>query len=117
MVWTVRYRLGLWYLMPCDDRLLLQLVCAFTLFSFGVMVSFRTSVTTFVAFFSLFGSLYAVPLAEKLERLSPPALDLLKRSTPAAPHFLAYNDAWLSQFPSASDLKVSEKRTFPCRLS
>ncbi|KAG8214863.1 glycoside hydrolase family 18 protein [Butyriboletus roseoflavus] len=68
------------------------------------MYSIRSGVTTFVAFFSLFGSLYAVPLVEKLDRLSPSARDLLKRSTPAAPHFLAYNDKWLNPFPSSSDL-------------
>ncbi|KAG8214865.1 hypothetical protein J3R82DRAFT_10032 [Butyriboletus roseoflavus] len=81
------------------------------------MVSIRSGVTTFVAFFSLFGSLYAVPLVEKLDRLSPSARDLLKRSTPAAPHFLAYNDQWLSPFPSSSELSVSENRPFPRRLS
>ena len=81
------------------------------------MISFRSGVTAFVVFFCLFGSLRAVPLAEKLERLSPPARGLLKRSTPAAPHFLAYNDEWLNPLPTASDLEVSERRMFPCRLS
>ncbi|KAG9308480.1 glycoside hydrolase family 18 protein [Chiua virens] len=69
------------------------------------MVSLLFSITASIFLSSLFGTLQAVPLAEKLRRLSPPARDLLKRSTPAAPHFLAYNDKWLNPLPSASQLQ------------
>jgi len=44
-------------------------------------------------------------LADKLQRLSPFARDFLKRTTPAAPHFVAYNDMWLNPLPSASNLQ------------
>ncbi|KAH0832271.1 hypothetical protein J3R83DRAFT_13264 [Lanmaoa asiatica] len=69
------------------------------------MVSFRSSVTASLVLSSLFGSIRAVPLAEKLRRLSPFARDFLKRSTPAAPYFVAYNDKWLNPLPTASDLE------------
>ncbi|KAF8548105.1 glycoside hydrolase family 18 protein [Imleria badia] len=69
------------------------------------MVFLRSGVTASLVLSSLFGSIHGVPLADKLGRLSPSARDLLKRSTPAAPRFLAYNDEWLNPLPSASDLE------------
>ncbi|KAG8214827.1 hypothetical protein J3R82DRAFT_9976 [Butyriboletus roseoflavus] len=77
------------------------------------MVSFRSGVTIFAVLSSLLGSLYAVPLAEKLERLSPSARGFLKRTTPAPPYFVAYNDKWLNPLPSSSDLTVSENCPSP----
>ncbi|KAG6375922.1 glycoside hydrolase family 18 protein [Boletus reticuloceps] len=71
------------------------------------MVSFRCGITASLIF-SLFGSIRAVPLGEKLKRLSLPARDLLKRTTPAAPRFLAYNDKYLNPLPTPSDLQVSK---------
>lgn len=71
------------------------------------MVSFRSGVVAAVTILSVLGSVQAVPLVDKLRRLSPFARDVLKRSTPAAPRFVVYNDRWLNPFPSASDLKVS----------
>ncbi|KAN0078084.1 carbohydrate-binding module family 5 protein [Tylopilus felleus] len=68
------------------------------------MVSFRSGVVAAITAFSLLGSIQAVPLADKLDSLSPSARDILKRSTPNAPHFVAYNDK-STAFPSASDLK------------
>ncbi|KAF8133344.1 glycoside hydrolase family 18 protein [Boletus edulis] len=68
------------------------------------MVSFRSGITASLIF-SLFGSIRAVPLGEKLKRLSLPARDLLKRTTPAAPRFLAYNDKYLNPLPTPSDLQ------------
>lgn len=67
-------------------------------FGFTAMVSFRSVVA---------GSMQAIPLADKLRRLSPSARDVLKRSTPTAPYFVAYNDKWLDTFPSVSQLQVS----------
>ncbi|KAF8133350.1 glycoside hydrolase family 18 protein [Boletus edulis] len=69
------------------------------------MVSLRSGVSASLIIPSLFGLVHAVPLAEKLGRLSSSARDLLKRTTPAPPHFLAYNDRWLNPLPSASDLE------------
>ncbi|KAG6375928.1 hypothetical protein JVT61DRAFT_2797 [Boletus reticuloceps] len=69
------------------------------------MVSLRSGVSASLIISSLFGSIHAVPLAEKLGRLSASARDLLKRTTPAPPYFLAYNDRWLNPLPSASDLE------------
>lgn len=72
------------------------------------MVSFRSGVVAAITAFSLLGSIQAVPLADKLDSLSPSARDILKRSTPNAPHFVAYNDK-STAFPSASDLKASKR--------
>ncbi|KAF8552691.1 glycoside hydrolase family 18 protein [Imleria badia] len=69
------------------------------------MVSFRSCVAAAVAVLSVLGSVQAVPLADKLMRLSPSARDVLKKSTPAAPRFVVYNDKWLNPFPSASQLQ------------
>ena len=69
--------------------------------------------TASLIFLSLCGLLQAIPLVEKLGRLSPSARNLLKKSTPAAPHFVAYNDAWLNPLPSASDLEVRQKYRVP----
>ncbi|KAG8215703.1 glycoside hydrolase family 18 protein [Butyriboletus roseoflavus] len=69
------------------------------------MVSIRSGVTASLAVLSVLGLAQTVPLADKLRRLSPSARHLLKRSTPAAPHFVAYNDLWLNPFPSVSDLQ------------
>ena len=57
----------------------------------------------------MFGLALTVPLADKLRSLSPGARDVLKRTTPAAPQFVVYNDAWTYPFPSASQLQVSTK--------
>jgi chitinase len=77
------------------------------------MVSFRSGVTAAVTILSVLGSLQAVPLADKLRRLSPSAREVLKRSTPAAPRFVVYNDKWLNPFPSASQLQVSDTPMLP----
>ncbi|KAN0078083.1 carbohydrate-binding module family 5 protein [Tylopilus felleus] len=69
------------------------------------MVSFRSGVVAAITSFSLLGSIKAVPLADKLNGLSSSARDILKRSTPAAPYFVAYNDKWINPFPSASSLE------------
>ena len=71
------------------------------------MVSFRSCVAAAVTVLSVFGSVQAVPLADKLKRLSPSARDVLKRSTPAAPRFVVYNDKWVNPFPPPSSLRVS----------
>lgn len=70
------------------------------------MVSFHTGLTSAIAVLSVLGSTLAVPLTDKLKLLSPAARDVLKRSTPAAPRFVVYNDMWLNPFPSASQLQV-----------
>ncbi|KAG9312386.1 glycoside hydrolase family 18 protein [Chiua virens] len=70
----------------------------------GIMVSLRTGVTAALAAYHLLGSTLAVPLVNKLTSLSPGARDLLKRSTPAAPRFVVYDDAG-SSLPSADQLK------------
>lgn len=80
------------------------------------MLSFSSGLAASLVFVSLFGSLQAVPLTEKLRGLSPLARDFLKRSTPVAPYFVAYNDEWLNPLPTAADLEVSKKSTFPRRL-
>lgn len=77
------------------------------------MVSFRSCVTTAIAVLSVLGSTRAVPLADKLRLLSPSARDVLKRSTPAAPRFVVYNDKWLNPFPSASALQASNTTMLP----
>lgn len=71
------------------------------------MVSFRSAVAAAITVLSVLGSMQAMPLADKLRRLTPSARDVLKRSTPAAPRFVVYNDKWLNPFPSASQLEVS----------
>lgn len=77
------------------------------------MVSLRAGATVAFTLFSLLGSSLAVPLFDKLITLSPGARDILKRSTPSAPHFSVYNDASVNNFPSALELKVSHTSTFP----
>ncbi|KAN0078085.1 carbohydrate-binding module family 5 protein [Tylopilus felleus] len=69
------------------------------------MVSFRSGVVAAITALSVLGSVQAAPLADKLRRLSSSARDTLKRSIPAAPRFVAYNDKWTA-FPSASELKA-----------
>ena len=75
-------------------------------FGFTAMVSFRSVVAAVITVLSVAGSMQAIPLADKLRRLSPSARDVLKRSTPTAPYFVAYNDKWLDTFPSVSQLQV-----------
>ena len=60
-----------------------------------------------LAAFSLSRLTLAVPLTDKLKGLSPGARDLLKKSTPAAPRFVVYDDAWVSSLPTPTQLKVS----------
>ena len=72
-----------------------------------IMMLFRSGLTTALAAFSLLGSSLAAPLVDKLKSLSPGARDLLKRSTPAAPRFVVYSDAWVNPLPTPEDLKVS----------
>jgi chitinase len=93
--------------MSCSEQLLSAPECLYPGLV-GIMVFLRSGVTASLVLSSLFGSIHGVPLADKLGRLSPSARDLLKRSTPAAPRFLAYNDEWLNPLPSASDLEVSK---------
>ena len=76
------------------------------------MVSFRFGATVSLLLSSLFGSIQAVPLADKLRHLTSPARDLLKRATPAAPRFLAYNDKYLNPLPSSSQLEVNNTCMF-----
>ena len=76
------------------------------------MVFFLSGIAASLVLSSLFGSIHAVPLAEKLQGLSPSSRDLLRRTTPAAPWFVAYNDKWLNPLPSASDLEVNEMCMF-----
>lgn len=71
------------------------------------MMLFSSGVTAALATFSLLGSTLAVPLVDKLRSLSPGARDLLKKSTPAAPRFVVYDDAWVSPLPTPAQLKVS----------
>ncbi|KAG9312391.1 glycoside hydrolase family 18 protein [Chiua virens] len=68
------------------------------------MVSVRSCIVAVLAGLSLLGFTFAVPLADKLKRLSPEARGLLKRSVPSAPRFVTYNDKWLNTLPSASQL-------------
>ena len=72
-----------------------------------VQISFRSCMAAAVTVLSVLGTVQTVPLTDKLRRLSPSARDVLKRSTPAAPRFVAYSDEWLDPFPSASSLRVS----------
>ncbi|KAG9312383.1 glycoside hydrolase [Chiua virens] len=69
------------------------------------MMSLSSVVIVISLAFSMFGSALADPLADKLRSLSPGARDILKRTTPAAPHFVVYNDAWTSPLPTASQLQ------------
>ena len=69
------------------------------------MVSFRSGWAAAIAILSVLGSAWAVPLADKLGLLSPLARDVLKRTIPAGPRFVVYNDQWDS-FPSTSELRV-----------
>ncbi|KAF8553127.1 glycoside hydrolase family 18 protein [Imleria badia] len=69
------------------------------------MVLLRSGLSAALAAFSLLGSTLAVSLVDKLRSLSPGARDILKRSTPAAPRFVVYSDAWVDSFPTPQDLK------------
>ncbi|KAI9463815.1 glycoside hydrolase family 18 protein [Boletus coccyginus] len=66
------------------------------------MLFFRSCV---IAVLTVLGSTEAVPLADKLGRLSPSARDVLKWSTPTAPRFVVYNDKWLNPLPPPSELQ------------
>ncbi|KAH0835490.1 glycoside hydrolase family 18 protein [Lanmaoa asiatica] len=69
------------------------------------MVFLYSGVTVALAVISLLGSTLAVPLVDKLRSLGPEARDLLKRSTPAAPRFVVYDDAWVSPLPAPTQLQ------------
>ena len=69
------------------------------------MMPLLSGFTVFTAF-SMLRLALAVPLIDKLTSLSPGARDILKRTTPAAPRFVVYNDAWTYPLPSASQLQV-----------
>ncbi|KAG9312464.1 hypothetical protein JVU11DRAFT_6848 [Chiua virens] len=69
------------------------------------MVSLRSGLTSVLTVLTVLGATQAIPLTHKLRRLSPSARDVLKRATPAAPHFLTYSDIYLNTFPSASELQ------------
>lgn len=71
------------------------------------MVFLRTGVVASLAALSLLGSTLAAPLADRLRSLSAGARDLLKRSSPAAPRFVTYGDAWVSPLPTPTELQVS----------
>ena len=71
------------------------------------MVAFRFGWIGVVAVLSVLGRTRAVPLADKLELLSPSARDVLKRSVPAPPHFVAYDKKLFNPVPSVSALQVS----------
>ena len=74
------------------------------------MVLVRSSVTVaLLAAFSLLCSTVATPLVDKLNTLTPGARDLLKRSTPVAPRFVVYSDAWVSSLPTTAEIKVSKR--------
>ena len=72
------------------------------------MVSLRVSVfTAALMACSMLEFALAVPLGDKLTSLSPGARNILKRTTPAAPRFVIYSDAWTYPLPSASQLQVN----------
>ncbi|KAF8125084.1 glycoside hydrolase family 18 protein [Boletus edulis] len=69
------------------------------------MVLLRYNVTAVLAASFLLRSTLATRLLDKLRVLGPGARDLVKKSTPAAPRFVIYNDAWVNSLPAAADLK------------
>ncbi|KAG9312462.1 glycoside hydrolase family 18 protein [Chiua virens] len=69
------------------------------------MISLHSGLTSLLTILSVLGATQATPLADKLSSLSPLARDVLKEATPAAPHFVAYNDLFLPSFPSAGQLR------------
>ncbi|KAN0073645.1 hypothetical protein V8E55_012186 [Tylopilus felleus] len=81
------------------------------------MVSLHAGATASFTVFTLLGSSLALPLFDKLVTLSLGARDLLKRSTPAAPRFPVYNDAWVNTLPTPAELKVSKHVHAPSLLS
>ncbi|KAF8553089.1 glycoside hydrolase family 18 protein [Imleria badia] len=81
------------------------------------MVSFRSAVAAAITVLSVVGTIQAIPLADKLRRLSPSARDVLKRSTPSAPRFVVYNDKWVNSFPSASELRGFNVFALGCLLT
>ncbi|KAN0077951.1 hypothetical protein V8E55_010030 [Tylopilus felleus] len=81
------------------------------------MVSLHAGATASFTVFTLLGSSLALPLFDKLVTLSLGARDLLKRSTPAAPRFPVYNDAWVNTLLTPAELKVSKHVHAPSLLS
>lgn len=72
------------------------------------MVFLRPTLTASLAVFSSLGSVQTASLIDRLKSLSPPARDVLRRATPAAPHFVAYSDKYVSPEPTVTDINVSQ---------
>lgn len=54
------------------------------------------------------GRVFAVPTPSPFDGLDHEAREILARATPAAPHWVVYNDAWISSgLPPTSDVDVS----------
>ncbi|KAH7886592.1 glycoside hydrolase family 18 protein [Phlebopus sp. FC_14] len=68
------------------------------------MVCIRAILSAVATTFSLVQSAHAASIADKLSRLSPLARNVLKRATPVAPHFVVYNDRYISSPPSPTDI-------------
>ena len=69
-------------------------------------------------FYSLILQTFAAPIAvrENEDTLDADARDILARSTPAAPHFVVYSDAWVSGQdgpPPVSEINVSPRSAWP----
>ena len=78
------------------------------------MVFLRSALTASLAVCSLLGSAEAIPLMDKLRSLTPAARNILKRATPAAPHFVVYSDKYVSTNPTVSEINVSESFSTIC---
>lgn len=72
------------------------------------MVFLSSALTASLAAYSLFGSVEAASLVNKLRSLTPAARNILRRATPPAPHFVIYSDKYVSTEPTVAEINVSE---------
>lgn len=72
------------------------------------MVFLYSALTAFLAACSLLGSVEAALLVNKLRSLTPAARNILRRTTPAPPHFVIYSDKYVSTEPTVAEINVSE---------
>lgn len=72
------------------------------------MMFLRSALPVALAACSLFGSAQSASLMNKLRSLTPAARNVLKRATPAAPHFVIYSDAYVATEPTVAEINVRE---------
>lgn len=71
------------------------------------MVFLRSALTASLAVLFSLGPAQAASFMNKLRNLSSPARNVLRKATPATPHFVSYSDKYVSIDSALADINVS----------